>query len=50
MPQKCSVENCKSNYDSSNDKVTVFKFPSDPEKLELWLSALPNTSKKETVT
>ena len=55
MPRKCSVGNYKTNYDSSvssqsTEKIPVYKFPSDPDKLELWLSALPNLIFKESVT
>jgi THAP domain len=37
MPLKCSVKDCKSNYDTTTEKVTVFAFPSDQELLEKWL-------------
>lgn len=40
MPRKCSVWNCKSNYD--DNKITVYGFPSDPEACQFWLDALPN--------
>ena len=40
MPFKCCVPGCRGNYDA-NEKVSVFKFPSEPEKRDLWLRKIP---------
>ena len=40
MPFKCSVKGCNSNYDSTKEKVPVFKLPSDPEQKAKWLQNL----------
>lgn len=46
MPYKCSVKFCRSNYDSTNEKVSVFQFPTDPEMRDLWLkNIILNNSK-----
>ena len=42
MPTKCSVGNCRGNYDRSNEHVKVYKFPSDKELCARWSVALPN--------
>ena len=46
MPKKCIThfdgESCSSNYDSSNEKVSVFGFPKDPQERALWVNALPS--------
>ena len=42
MPRKCSVGNCTGNYDSSAEKVRIFRFPKDPEECEKWINVLPN--------
>lgn len=45
MPQKCCVPNCRGNYDKTKeyaeDKVSVFRFPSDPELRTKWLRKIP---------
>lgn len=41
MPDKCCVPGCRSNYDGENEKVSVFKFPTDPERKQLWLDKIP---------
>nr|XP_047146173.1 uncharacterized protein LOC124819036 [Hydra vulgaris] len=48
MPRKCSVGNCRGNYDSANEHVKVYKFPSDKELCERWLAALPNKIQSPT--
>nr|XP_047135492.1 uncharacterized protein LOC124812659 [Hydra vulgaris] len=48
MPRKCSVGNCRRNYDSANEHVKVYKFPSDKELCERWLAALPNKIQSPT--
>lgn len=46
MPKKCIThfdgEPCTGNYDSSNEKVSVFRFPKDPQERALWVNALPS--------
>ena len=43
MPHKCSVDECKSNYDSQTEKVDTHGFPlDDPVGLERWVNAIPN--------
>lgn len=37
MPYKCSVKGCRSNYDSTNEKVSVFQFPTDENLRKKWL-------------
>lgn len=47
MPFKCSVKGCRSNYDSTNEKVTVFKIPTADHSLrQAWISSLLLTSIK----
>ena len=46
MPRKCSVFNCKSNYDSTTEKIPVFGFPNDPDERQRWLNVLRTASKK----
>ena len=45
MPQKCCVPNCCGNYrktkEHGEEKVSVFRFPSDPELLAKWLRIIP---------
>ena len=44
MPKKCIThfdsKPCTGNYDSSNEKVSVFRFPKDPQERALWVNAL----------
>ena len=47
MPNKCCVTDCKGNYDSSKEAVSVFRFPKDPEDRENWVQALKNKPKFE---
>src|SRR5688572_14034296 len=45
MPQKCCVPNCRGNYhktkEHAEEKVSVFRFPSDPELCKKWLRMIP---------
>lgn len=45
MPYKCSVKFCRSNYDSTNEKVSVFQFPVDQCMRDLWLQHVVLNSK-----
>jgi hypothetical protein len=38
MPYKCSIKDCRSNFDSTAEKVTVFGFPKEEEILTKWLN------------
>ena len=40
MPQKCIVNNCKSGYDSSKEKLHFFYVPKDAYKRKLWAKAI----------
>ena len=42
MSKKWSVGNCRGNYESTNEHVKVYKFPSDKELCVRRLAALPN--------
>lgn len=44
MPYKCSIRGCQSNYDSTNEKVSVFQFPSNPELRAQWLENVELTN------
>jgi len=41
MPYKCCAPGCKSNYAGSLDYVTVYKFPNDASRLDLWMRKIP---------
>lgn len=46
MPDKCCVPGCKSNYNLpgkliSKDNVTVYHFPKDEKRKQLWLRKIP---------
>ena len=45
MPQKCCVPNCRGNYhktkEHAEEKVSVFRFPSDPELRTKWVRMIP---------
>lgn len=45
MPYKCSVKGCRSNYDSTSEKVSVFQFPADNEQKVEWLQNIELNSK-----
>ena len=40
MPLKCCVPCCNSNYDSTTEKVAVYKFPIDENKKIAWITAI----------
>ena len=44
MPRKCCVGKCSSMYDSKDDKVIVYGFPTpyDGPECKRWVDALPN--------
>ena len=46
MPRKCCTmfdgKPCKSNYDSTEEKVTVYSFPKEASEQERWVPNLPN--------
>ena len=44
MPLKCCAPNCSSNYKTSNEKVSVYKFPKNEEEKELWRKAIPRSN------
>ena len=41
MPDKCCVPKCNSNYDSTVEYVTVFSFPKEKDRIDLWLRKIP---------
>ncbi len=41
MPYKCCVPSCKSNYDRTTDYISVYKFPTDSKRLDLWMRKIP---------
>lgn len=48
MPYKCSVKGCRSNYDSTNEKVSVFQLPTDDKMKNKWLENIELNSKLTT--
>lgn len=48
MPRKCCVAHCKSNYESTDEKVTVYQFPKDSQEKDRWIASLPNVIDKVT--
>lgn len=32
MGRKCCAPGCRSNYDNETEYITVFKFPTDPQR------------------
>lgn len=44
MPYKCSVKFCRSNYDSTSERVSLFQFPPDPQQRQQWLDNLELTT------
>ncbi|CAH1114865.1 unnamed protein product [Psylliodes chrysocephalus] len=51
IPPKCCVPGCTSNYASSQDGyVTVFRFPVDVDKRQLWLKNIPRKDWSPTKT
>ena len=43
MPYKCSLQNCKGNYDSQ-PSCSVYKLPADERERKEWIRVLPNFS------
>lgn len=41
MPARCCVLKGDGNYASSSEKVSIFEFPWDLERLSLWLEKIP---------
>src|SRR6218665_1910948 len=45
MPDKCCVPNCRGNYRATKEhtmeKVSVFGFPTDPERCAKWVRMIP---------
>ena len=50
MPRKCSIDQCKSNYLTKNDRVPLYRFPKREEELNIWLHAIPNSIPRESIT
>ena len=48
MPLKCCVPNCNSNYKSSGEKVSIYKFPKDENEKQKWSKVIPRA--KQVVT
>lgn len=46
MGRKCFVPNYNSGYKTSNEKVTLFNAPSDPERLVQWALAIPRKDRR----
>ena len=42
MPRKCSVYGCKSNYDSTEERYSVFTFRRDETLRREWIRTIPN--------
>ena len=41
MPFKCCVPLCKSNYHLTETKISIYKFPKDPEGRKRWSDVVP---------
>lgn len=48
MGRRCFVEDCKSGYKSCREKVSLFKAPNDPERLQAWAAAIPGGGRQLT--
>ena len=50
MARKFSIVNCTTNYltSTSEEKLHVYMFPRDTQKLQYWLSSIPNAFEKVT--
>ena len=48
MPLKCCVPYCKSNYDTTSEKVPVYRFPKDSDECDKWCKAIPRANLKLT--
>nr|XP_054923076.1 uncharacterized protein LOC129382872 [Dermacentor andersoni] len=45
MGKKCFVPNCKSGYRTCTERVSLFKAPREPERLEKWRRAIPRADR-----
>ena len=43
MGRKCIIPGCKSGYDSSSERVSLFGVPKDDELRAKWVSVIPTT-------
>lgn len=50
MGRKCSTYGCTTNYKTSTDKIPVYRFPTDPDKLAAWVTAMPDAISVNDVT
>ena len=55
MGRKCCVYGCRSGYASTSkeenvDKVTLYRFPKNPEQRRQWVRSLPNKLSVENIT
>ena len=50
MVKKCCITGCKSGYFTSDEKVPVFRLPSDPDEYLRWLEVLKKVNKDLNVT
>ena len=48
MPNKCCVYGCNSNYASTKERYSTFKFPRDDDLPEKWIRKIPNKDLKAT--
>ena len=48
MPNKCSVYGCNSNYASTKERYSTFKFPRDDDLRAKWIRKIPNKDLKAT--
>ena len=44
MPRKCCVYGCKSNYESTEVRYSVFSFPRDETLRREWIRKIPNAN------
>ena len=44
MVLKCCVPLCKGNYDSSSERVPLYKLPKDEEEKRKWISVIPRAN------
>lgn len=52
MGKKCSVYGCKTGYASqkTDKKLTVYRFPKDPQELQRWIRSIPNQIPMDKIT
>ena len=48
MPLKCCVPRCNGNYDSTKQRVPVYRFPKDEAECSKWIKAIPRSNLKVT--